>query len=234
MYLSRLQLNTQNRQVWRQIIGNPYKIHQMVMRGFPDGDKREAAKVLYRLEVDDAQAVLLVQSMFNPDWSAIDPAYLAPVSPFDLLGNPAVKMVELLLQAGQVFNFRLCANPSCKKIQRVENEDPDPGVKKIRHTKSGDFENSKRVALVKEVDQRAWLEKQAQAKGFTVLDATVSQPQKQIVWKNSAEKPITLYTVQFDGVLGVTDPDKLLEAVQTGIGSSKAFGCGLLSLAPLT
>ena len=38
--------------------------------------------------------------------------------------------------------------------------------------------------------------------------------------------------VQFDGVLQVTDPDKLVAAVETGIGSAKGFGFGLLSLAP--
>lgn len=42
-----------------------------------------------------------------------------------------------------------------------------------------------------------------------------------------------LTAVQFDGVLVVTDPDKLREAVRNGIGPQKAFGFGLLSLAPL-
>jgi CRISPR-associated protein Cas6/Cse3/CasE subtype I-E len=47
------------------------------------------------------------------------------------------------------------------------------------------------------------------------------------------EKSGRLSAVQFDGVLVVTDPDKLSVAVRNGIGPQKAFGFGLLSLAPL-
>ncbi|GFO83041.1 MAG: hypothetical protein A49_26680 [Methyloceanibacter sp.] len=42
-----------------------------------------------------------------------------------------------------------------------------------------------------------------------------------------------LTAVRFDGVLLVTDPSKLCEAVRLGIGAQKAFGFGLLSLAPV-
>ena len=36
----------------------------------------------------------------------------------------------------------------------------------------------------------------------------------------------------FEGVLCVTDPAALLEAVRGGLGHAKALGCGLLSLGP--
>jgi CRISPR system Cascade subunit CasE len=39
-------------------------------------------------------------------------------------------------------------------------------------------------------------------------------------------------SVQFDGILRVSDPDKLHAAIENGIGSGKGFGFGLLSLAP--
>ena len=39
-------------------------------------------------------------------------------------------------------------------------------------------------------------------------------------------------SVQFDGLLRVTDPDRLRETVRKGIGSGKGLGFGLLSLAP--
>ena len=38
--------------------------------------------------------------------------------------------------------------------------------------------------------------------------------------------------VRFDGLLAVTDPALFRNTLQTGIGSAKAFGFGLLSLAP--
>jgi len=38
--------------------------------------------------------------------------------------------------------------------------------------------------------------------------------------------------VRYEGLLQVTDPHLLVEAVRAGIGSAKGFGFGLLSLAP--
>ena len=40
--------------------------------------------------------------------------------------------------------------------------------------------------------------------------------------------------VRFDGVRVVTDPGSFKTTVATGIGAGKAFGFGLLSLAPVT
>jgi CRISPR system Cascade subunit CasE len=217
MYLSRLQLNSNNRQVWRNIIANPYKVHQMVMRGFPGDIKREKADVLHRLDIRDWGATLLVQSAFEPDWSTVNPDYLLPADPFDPLSNPAIKQLDLPLQAGQVLNFRLCANPTIKKVRWDEN---------------GQRCNSNRVPLLREDQQIKWLQKRARAGGFTLLRVAVTQAQQQKIWKGKGVKPITLYTVQFDGILRVDQPDILKEAVLAGIGPSKAFGCGLLSLAP--
>jgi CRISPR system Cascade subunit CasE len=44
--------------------------------------------------------------------------------------------------------------------------------------------------------------------------------------------PQRLGAVRFDGVLVVTDRDRFIAAITDGIGSAKAFGFGLLSLAP--
>jgi len=41
-------------------------------------------------------------------------------------------------------------------------------------------------------------------------------------------KPILFSTVDFDGVLEVTDADVFSAALQHGIGPAKGFGCGLL------
>ncbi|KPH98712.1 CRISPR-associated protein, Cse3 family [Actinobacteria bacterium OV450] len=40
-------------------------------------------------------------------------------------------------------------------------------------------------------------------------------------------------SVTFEGRLRITDPGLLTEHLLAGIGPSKAYGCGLLTLAPL-
>ena len=44
---------------------------------------------------------------------------------------------------------------------------------------------------------------------------------------------ITVSVATFEGVLIVTDPENLRSALTAGIGPAKAYGCGLLTLAPL-
>jgi CRISPR system Cascade subunit CasE len=162
--------------------------------------------------------ILMVQSDIKPDWSAVDSHYLAQADPFDLLPNPAVKQLSLPLRASQVLSFRLCANPT---------------VKKARQDETGKRRHSNRVPLVREDQQLAWLQARAEASGFRILRATISQQQQQIGWQKGNKRPITLYSIQFDGHLQVVHPDEMLKAIRTGVGPAKAFGCGLLSLAPV-
>ena len=208
MYLSRLQLNTHNRAATDQ----PYKLHQLVMSGFPDGITREKANVLHRLDVEEDNAILLVQSDIKPDWDKIHPDLLLPASPFDPVPNPAVRQMNGLdLPNGRFLQFRLTTNPT-KRFSSGKGNKPGP-----------------RRALYDEDDQCAWLLEKGKANGFTLLDVQISHAHKQTI----SPKNITLYTVQFNGRLQITDAAKFQTAVRTGIGPAKAFGCGLLSLAPL-
>ena len=217
MYLSRLLLNTRSRQVQRET-ADPYQLHRTIMRGFVE--KRDQSGILHRLDVQPRTGaiILLVQSMSEPDWSSLaEKDYLLPIDPFSGLDNPAVKQISLPLRPNQVLSFRLRANPTIKKARRDDN---------------GERRNSNRVPLVREEKQVEWLEQRAKDNGFRLLHLGISQPQKLTGRKKDNGRAITLYTVQFDGRLQVTNADKLLEAVKNGIGPAKAFGCGLLSLAP--
>jgi CRISPR system Cascade subunit CasE len=44
---------------------------------------------------------------------------------------------------------------------------------------------------------------------------------------------IVVEPVRYDGHLIITDPDAFTTAILNGIGRAKAYGCGLLSLAPM-
>jgi CRISPR system Cascade subunit CasE len=217
MYLSRLILNPQSRQVQRET-ADPYQLHKTIQSAFPD--KRETSGILHRLDIRPrtGQIILLVQSQVAPNWEPLTAAgYLLPADPFSGLDNPAVKAVELPLSAGQILNFRLRANPTIKKVRRDEN---------------GEHRNSNRVPLVHEEKQLGWLQAKATQSGFRVLHATISSQSEQKGWKQKGERPVTLFTVQYDGRLQITDAAQFQKALTEGIGPAKAFGCGLLSLAP--
>jgi CRISPR-associated protein Cas6/Cse3/CasE subtype I-E len=43
---------------------------------------------------------------------------------------------------------------------------------------------------------------------------------------------VTHVGVRFDGLLTVVDPVRFVQTLETGVGSAKGFGFGLLSIAP--
>jgi CRISPR system Cascade subunit CasE len=215
MYLSRLILNPRSRRVQREL-AQPYEMHRSIMRAFPVDLKEGEERVLWRIDEHlELGVMLLVQSWDAPDWTwlADDGArgYLLPVD----VPNPAVKPVNFAPTAGQVFRFRLRANPTVKR----------------RFAESGDH---KRVGLYAEDDQVQWLQRKAEAAGFLLKSVSLARDDQRAGSKadDGQTHKLTLAAVRFDGLLQVTDPAKLTRAMQSGIGSAKGLGFGLLSLAP--
>ncbi|MEZ4714428.1 MAG: type I-E CRISPR-associated protein Cas6/Cse3/CasE [Caldilineaceae bacterium] len=204
MYLSQLILNPRNRAVQRDL-ARPHDLHKTIMAAFPDNLDKAQERVLYRLDqhAQTQQVALLVQSQEQPDWSTLPASYL--------LDNPGTKAFNLQLQPGQRLAFRLRANPT-KKIKDERNP-----------------KNGKRIGLYKMEEQINWLQRKAAAHGFAIHTAMPTQQQRVA----DRREDLKFFSVQFDGTLRVTDADKLLTAIQAGIGSGKAFGFGLLSLAPV-
>lgn len=217
MFLSRLLLNPRSRRVQRDT-SDPYQLHRTILSAFTDA--RAASGVLHRLDVHPhtGQMVLLVQSQSSPDWAASTLAdYLLPVGPYGELENPAVKTINLSLVDGQLLSFRLRANPTVKKVRRDEN---------------GQRLNSNRVPLLREDQQTHWLTTKATENGFRVIHAAITGQSEQKGRRRDDTPPLTIYTVQFDGRLQITDATTFQTALVQGIGPARAFGCGLLSLAP--
>ncbi|MCB0209749.1 MAG: type I-E CRISPR-associated protein Cas6/Cse3/CasE [Anaerolineae bacterium] len=216
MYLSRLLLNPRSRQVHRES-GDPYQQHRTVMSAFPE-TLPEDERVLYRLDVQPrtGQMVLLVQSHTEPTWDGLaEKGYLLPEDPFSELRNPAVKVIDLAVQAGQILSFRLRANPT----KRLMKDIPERNLKK-----------GQRIALFEEPEQLEWLQKKAKNHGFAIGNVhIIDEGFKR--GKTNDEQRLAFFAVRFEGHLQVTDPNALVQAVECGIGPAKAFGCGLLSLA---
>lgn len=205
MFLSRLILNANHPRA-KSEREHPYELHRTICHAF---ENPEDARILFRADTDRAGEVhVIVQSLAKPDWSRLkeDSRYLKQTD------EP--KLVELSgLRVGMPLRFRLRCRPS----KRVGEP--------------GSSDEGKRKSLKDKDEIFAWLERKAEASGFQVNDAAFDR----VYWYESKQgkddKP--LGAVQFDGVLVVSDPDRLREAVRNGIGPQKAYGFGLLSLAAL-
>ena len=209
MYLSRLILNPRNRRVQKEI-ADPYQMHRSIMHAFADDLEAESERVLFRLDSPrrGVAVSLLVQSLAMPDWSwlAEDRArgYLLPTNE----PNPWVKEFHLELKPDQVLAFRLRGNPTVKR-------------------------QGKRLGLYRDEEQRQWLERKAEHGGFEIIGARASNHKvvTGTIHRDSGTEALRLLSVHFDGLLRVTDPRRLRQTVKVGVGSGKAFGFGLLSLA---
>ena len=223
MYLSRLAINPRSREV-QQDLADVYQMHRTVMSAFPhveaEGDARAELSVLYRLETAERsrEVLLLVQSLICPDLSHLTRGYLAADS--GEVENPAIKDVSRVLQAlreGQVLRFRLRANPT-RKIE-------------TKSTPDGQRRNGRRVDLRTEELQLEWLSRRAEQAGFALVPA-IQGGDVPAVRVGGRRRRVSLATVLFDGLLEVTDPGLFRQAIAAGIGPGKAFGCGLMSIAP--
>jgi CRISPR system Cascade subunit CasE len=235
LYLSKLILNSRSNQV-RRDLADCQSLHRRILSAFPnvtgDGAKaREHFGVLHRLDLskDGEQSilVLLVQSNIEPDWTVLPEDYCLEI---DGESKPVCKLVTqnyAAVQSGMTLLFRLRANPTRRVSSRCETE------------KNPRF-YGRRVELYREEDQIAWLERKAEAYGFRLLAVKVNHdvpnlntiPESKIKGRRSgAEKPVTFGSVLFEGRLAVTDANQFREALVQGIGSGKAYGFGLLSIA---
>lgn len=222
MYLSRLILNPRSRQV-RNELADPYEMHRTVCKGFPDANYKdnEPSGILFRVDLHPRTRIptLLVQSSQTPDWNFLlteKKGYLLDDSDLPLdVENPSIKELNLQLREGQALAFRLRANPT---------------VKKDREGKS----QGRRVGLVREEDQTKWLERKFEAAGAALVSVNIINEQTargKMFIEKEREKRISLLSIQFNGVLQVKDPDRLLRTIYSGFGSAKGLGFGLLSLA---
>ena len=210
MYLSQLTLNPASRMVQKEI-SNPYQLHRTLMGGFDT--TRYTSNILYRLDLDPHRPpTLLVQSTTEPNWQ---PLHHMGQGRYLQATPPTPKWVDVQLPQNSIYRFRLRANPT---------------VKKKREGKK----HSNRVPLVREEKQVDWLKRKGTQHGFTLLRLQVSQDSKlwDTIRRPETKHRLTLHTVLYEGVLKITDPDNFHQAWIAGIGPAKAFGCGLLSLAP--
>ncbi|QFX79497.1 type I-E CRISPR-associated protein Cas6/Cse3/CasE [Streptomyces sp. SYP-A7193] len=205
--LARIRLNPHSRAVQRDL-SNATDMHRTLMRMVPDGlgdSPRQAAGLLYRLDVTDNFNTLLVQA------ATLDPTRL----PNDY-GHTDVKDLTPVfnaLQKGLAVRYRIVVNPVKTERLPLENKG----------------QRGKRIALTgPDADQ--WWAHRAHEAGLHLTTA-LPTPVAAVHGRGNNASAARHHLVRYDGTATVTDPDALAEAVLVGIGRAKSYGAGLLSLA---
>lgn len=190
-----------------------YAVHQALWKGF----RGESRPFLYRADVvrpeSGARLKVLVQSEVAADWSALG----------STLETAEQVHRELKIADGQVLRFLLRANPTMCRKDRGEPKFQGMGSEAYR------AERGRRVAILDEPGRVAWLARKAEQAGFAVLGVRTSNA-KPWLWSRG-ERSARFDGVDFEGELRVLNAQKLRDALSAGLGTGKAFGFGLLSLA---
>ena len=256
MFLSRFRVNTA-RPGARRLLSSPQAMHAAVMSSFPhilpsDSPTPDAPRVLWRLDqLARAEVLLYVVSPDRPDLTHLVeqagwPAVAGPENP-GWQTRPYAPFLDRLTAGGR-WAFRLTANP-VHTIRRKEGE-PRKLTAHLTpvHQMSWllDEKRQERCGFrvcEKPANRRLLPEGTTHHKRphpgdryeLTVRDtrSLSFDKSRSRTAASRRDKPVTVVTATFEGHLEVTDADMLRRTLTQGIGRARAYGCGLLTLAPL-
>ena len=223
MFLTKIDLAPERR-LARKYLGSPQAMHAVVMSATGGHDGNGPGRVLWRVDRGVTTA-LYVLSPLEPDCSQlVAEAGAAGTQARTLDYSPFFASLD----AGQLWAFRLAANPSYSASR-------GPGVR------------GQRYGHVTVEQQRQWLMDRVPRFGFELMpvDHADGEGTEEAVLVAYRERPVfnrrrpggegydrvTINRTVYEGVLRVTDPEPLRRALIAGIGRSKAYGCGLMTLA---
>ena len=221
MFLTKIELDPARR-LARKYLGSPQVMHAVVLKATGGDDGDGPGRVLWRVDgrARGTTASLYLLSPSEPDCSQIvEEAGAADEQARALDYSPFLER----LGAGQQWAFRLAANPSYSASR-------GPGAR------------GKRFGHVTVEQQRQWLVARAPGYGFAPVDdegadasVVVVRRERPVFGRENptrrARDRVTINRTVYEGVLRVTDAEALRRALVAGIGRSKAYGCGLMTLA---
>ncbi|WP_405140666.1 type I-E CRISPR-associated protein Cas6/Cse3/CasE [Sphaerisporangium sp. NBC_01403] len=244
-YLSRIRINPLRAQS-RAMLASPRVMHSYICAGIPGTPDSE--RILWRLDADNPyRPLLFVLTQSKPDWAHIVEAAGWPDGAGEHFAIADYAPLLARITPGREFAFRLTANP----VQNTNHpEKPTPA--QAARIAAGD-RRSFRLAHRTANAQLGWLLDRTARCGFEIAvartdpaipsladDKAVPAPDVRLIARDRRTftrgvrgKQIILHTATFEGRLRVTDNALLTSALLGGIGPSKAYGCGLLTLAPL-
>ncbi|MDT0529167.1 type I-E CRISPR-associated protein Cas6/Cse3/CasE [Micromonospora sp. DSM 115977] len=219
MFLTRFQINPARRGA-RKLLSSPHAMHAAVRAAFAvaEDHERDGTRTLWRLDTPATATVhLYIVSPGRPDLTHLVEQAGWPTTETWVIRDYGGLLGSL--RPGQDWAFRLTANPT------------------HNGRKTTDAKETQRFGYLREEEQVGWLASRAARNGFALATQQDGRPnlrlhRRQTQTFRRGMGAVTLTTVTYDGILHVTDADAFRRALTSGIGHAKAYGCGLLTLAP--
>jgi CRISPR system Cascade subunit CasE len=180
-----------------------------VWKAFPgrDGQRRDFLTRLDRRRDGFRLLIVSPTEPARPDWCPPDSE------------SWKTKPIPRSYFARSRYAFQVCANPT----KKVSKERADGSLTK----------NGRRVPMRTRKELVAWINRKGEQGAFTVDEATLRTYSRGRDYFEKKGMRGLHSAIEYQGVLTVTDPSRFHETFTRGIGSAKAFGFGLLVIAPL-
>lgn len=212
MYLSRITLQTSQlspSQLLHLVDRGEYVMHQWLWDLFPGGKDRQ---FLYRREELQGAFRFFVLSQDRPAENDIFTLECRSFAPE--------------LSPGQLLCFNLRANPTiCKSGKRHDL------LMEAKRQVRGQVDG-RDVWLHQQQAAMDWLSRQGEQNGFSLSEVTVDAYRQQQIRRKNSRQTIQFSSVDYTGLLVVSDPALFLQRMIQGYGKSRAFGCGLMMIKP--
>ena len=222
MYFSRIMFNlyADHQQLARTLRDNSYREHQVLWQFF-DNDLNTKRDFLYRQVIEHGRVKYYVLSNRMP----VDKTGIWHIDP--------PKVYDPRLSQGQKLFFMLRVNPVViTTIANGKKQRHDVVMQEKKRIGYKQIPEKERPPLQQLVQQSSikWLTARMDYNGFSLAPEQVIADgyQQHQISINKQQHSIRYSTVDFQGVLTVTNIDLFRKALFSGIGKSKAFGCGLL------
>ena len=140
------------------------------------------------------------------------------------------KAFKPVLEPGDRLRFSLRANPVIRRRDpsRRRSVKHDVVMDALRSHPNGE-RAPHRLAIVQERGLE-WLERQGAKAGFSFRsgDVAVDGYDQHLISRTGPAPSMSYSTLDFEGILTVSDAAALLPSIAHGFGAAKAYGCGLM------
>lgn len=198
-------------------LADAYDGHQFLWRFFGD-DATRRRDFVFRADLRPHGPVFHVVSERSP--GSADATWSVETKPYDIK-----------LPAGTRLGFSLRANPTQRDRSggSADNTRHDVVMVAKRKLRASGREEPPTATLVHEAGI-AWLAARAERSGFRIVpDHVRAEGYRQ--WrfrKRAGGVEVHVSSIDYEGLLEVTDPAEFQKSLHTGVGPAKGFGFGLL------